>query len=360
MKSVSVPGGDDVPVSTARDPGKEPRGPRRLDVGAFVSRAGVPMVFIVMCIVFSIALPSTFPTGANITAMLASTSVLLVLSVALTIPLRAGDFDLSVAATMGFSAAVIGVLTVNDHVSLGLAILAGLAVGVVIGAINGLIIVVAGVNAFIATLGMLTVLGGLTFAITGGSVVVGLPTGLQSFWRQNILGIQLAVWFGWVLALVLLYIFEWTPLGRYLLFAGGNRDAARLTGLPVKMLRFGSFAAAGLLSAVGGLILAGTLGAVDPSVGPAYLLPPYSAAFLGTTTILVGRFNILGTVIGLYLVTVGITGLELFGAAQWVSDVFNGGILIVAVLFAQVGAKLFSRTATRARKRGEGNRASPS
>jgi ribose transport system permease protein len=320
------------------------RGPRRsVNVATVVSRGGVPIVLALLFLVFSITLPDTFPTFSNVSAMLTSTSVLIVLALALTIPLRAGDFDLSIAATMGFSAAIVAVLTVNHHVSLITAILAALAAGLVIGAANGVLIVGAGVNAFIATLGMLTVLSGLTYAITNGQVVLNLPGSLQSFWRHNFLGLQFAVWFGWLLALVLLYFFEGTPLGRYLLFVGGNQDAARLSGLPVRTLRFGSFLAAGFLSAVAGIILAGTLGAVDPSVASAYLLPPYTAAFLGTTTILVGRFNILGSVIGLYLVTVGITGLELLGVASWIGDVFNGGILIVAVLFARLGSKLASR-----------------
>lgn len=325
---------------TEREPRPTGFARRGLNAAALLSRGGVPIVLAVLFVVFSVTLPNTFPTFSNVSAMLASTSVLIVLALALTIPLRAGDFDLSIAANMGFTAAIVAVLTVNHHQSLPVAILAAIAAGVGIGALNGTLVVGAGLNAFIVTLGMLTVLSGLTYAITNGQVVLNLPQDLQSFWRYDFLGLQAAVWFGWGLALVLLYFFEGTPLGRYLLFVGGNRDAALLSGLPVRALRFGSFVVAGFLSAVAGIILAGTLGAVDPTVGSAYLLPPYTAAFLGTTTILVGRFNVVGTVIGLYLVTVGITGLELHGVASWIGDVFNGGILIVAVLFAQLGSKL--------------------
>jgi ribose transport system permease protein len=157
-------------------------------------------------------------------------------------------------------------------------------------------------------------------------------------------GFPLEVWYGWALAALLLYVYEYTPAGRYHLFVGGNRDVAALSGVPVRLVRIVSFAISGLVSGFAGLVLAGSLGAVDPSVSPAYLLPPYAAAFLGTTTILVGRFNVIGTIVGLYLVVVGVTGLELEGAESWISNVFDGSILLVAVIFAFFMTKLTTTT----------------
>ena len=85
-----------------------------------------------------------------------------------------------------------------------------------------------------------------------------------------------------------------------------------------------------------GILFAGSIGAVDPSVGHAYLLPPYAAAFLGSTTIQIGRFNAVGTVIGLYLLAIGVSGLQLMGSAGWVTDFFHGAALILAVAFAKL------------------------
>jgi ribose transport system permease protein len=134
-----------------------------------------------------------------------------------------------------------------------------------------------------------------------------------------------------VLAAIVWFIFEKTPYGRYLLFIGGNRDAARLTGLPVRRSRMIAFIVCGLLAAVAGLVMAGSLGAVDPTSGPSYLLQPYAAVFLGTTAIQPGRVNVIGTLLGLYLLVVGITGIELLGISGWITDAFNGGALVVAI-----------------------------
>jgi ribose transport system permease protein len=214
-----------------------------------------------------------------------------------------------------------------------------LLVGVVIGAINGFFIVNLGINAFIITLGSMTILSGLTFGITGGNVIVNLPPALLTFGRQELFGLPLAIYYGWTLALVLAYVYERTPIGRYLLFVGGNRDAARLAGLPVTQIRFLAFVFSSLISAFAGIVLASKLGAIDPTIGPSYLLPPYAAAFLGTTAVQIGRFNVGGTVIAIYMLIIGITGLLLMGSDPWVSDAFDGGALIVAVTFAGLAGR---------------------
>jgi ribose transport system permease protein len=268
--------------------------------------------------------------------MLSSQSVLLILALAVTIPLRSGDFDLSIAATMNLAASIVAVLIFKHHFAMVPATLVALAVGAGIGVINGILIVGIGVNAFVATLGTMTAIGGLTYGVTNNAVISGLTGSILSFSRLDVLGLPVAVVYGWGLAIIVWYVFEYTPVGRYLLFVGGNREASRLTGLPVRRLRFLAFVFAGLLSAFAGVLLAGTLGAADPSAGPQYLLPPYAAAFLGTTTIQVGRFNVVGTVVALYLLVVGVTGLVLLGAASWISDVFNGTALVLAVVFARL------------------------
>jgi ribose transport system permease protein len=259
---------------------------------------------------------------------------MLILALGITMPLRTGDFDLSIASNMGFCAALAGTLTLHG-VPVGLAIVIALAAGLGVGIINAILIVIVGINAFIATLGTMTILGGLAVAVTGGHVVSGLPDALTTLSRHDVvLGLPAGVFYGWILAAVLWYVYEYTPFGRQLLFVGGNPDAARLAGVPVRRVRMAAFILSGVFGAVGGIVLVGILGAVDPSIGPQFLLPPYAAAFLSTTAIQVGRFNVVGMLIGLYLLAVGITGLQLIGVASWISDVFNGGALVLAVGFA--------------------------
>jgi ribose transport system permease protein len=173
-------------------------------------------------------------------------------------------------------------------------------------------------------------------------VIVNLPADLLTMARYQILGLPTIVWIGWLLVAVAWYVYERTPLGRYLLFIGGSRESARLAGVHVERIRIGAFVACSLLSALAGVLLAGNVGEVDPSLSGQFLLQPFAGVFLGATTIAVGRVNALGTLVALYLLAVGITGLQLYGAQLWVSDVFNGAALVLAVTFARLAAR--SRT----------------
>jgi ribose transport system permease protein len=321
----------------------EPVSPLTSRISERVARFALVGVAVGTFLLFTILLPGVYATKPNIMAMLSSQSITLILTLAVLVPLRSGDFDLSVAANMVFCSALLGIMTRNGAVPLALAIVITLSVGLAIGLFNGFLIVVIGVNAFIVTLGAMTVLGGLAFGITGGSVLVNLPPALLQLGRTEILGLPLAIWYGWVLAVLLWYVFELTPLGRYLLFVGGNAESAELAGVPVRLTRMSAFAGSALLSAVAGVVLAAKFGSVDPTVAASFLLPPYAAAFLGTTVIQLGRFNVLGSIVGSYLLTIGITGLLLKGADPWVSDVFNGAALMAAVTFA----KLVSRKRVR-------------
>jgi len=284
---------------------------------------------------FSVALPDTFATQANFAAIVNSQALVLLLALAATIVLRTGDFDLSVAATMTFTAAIAAVLT-RDGDSLLLPVVIALAAGLLIGLINGILVVRVGVNSFVATLGMMTALGALAYAVTGSQVVFGIHGSILSIVRDDFLGLPLLTWYSWALVIVVWYVYERTPLGRYLLFVGGSPESARLAGLPVDRLRIGAFVATATLSSIFGILLAGYLAGLDPSVGPSYLLPPFVGAFLGATTIAVGRFNAIGTVVALYLLAVVITGLQLLGAASWVTDLFNGIALMIAVTLARL------------------------
>ncbi|HVB46666.1 MAG TPA: ABC transporter permease [Streptosporangiaceae bacterium] len=293
-----------------------------------------------MTVVFSVLRPYTFATAGNFQTIANSQSVLLILALGLTLPLSTGEFDLSIASGLGFAAILIGYLCGILHWSLLPAVLVILADGVLIGAINGLFVVRFGVNAFIVTLGTSTVLTGLTLAVSGGQVLNGVPASLSSFATYALAGLAIPVYIALALALLLWYVYEHTPLGRHITFIGFGREVARLAGLRVDALRAGAFIVSSVIAAGCGILAAGQLGAADPSAGPGYLLPAFAAAFLGTTTIRPGRFNAWGTVVALAFLEIGVTGLELLGAASWVEDVFNGAALIIAVTFA----RLVSRT----------------
>jgi ribose transport system permease protein len=154
------------------------------------------------------------------------------------------------------------------------------------------------------------------------------------------------VYYGLALAAIVWWIFDHTPMGRRLFFVGRGSEAARLAGVNVDRYRAVSFIVAAVGAAVAGIILSGSLGSVQPSVGPTYLLPAYAGAFLGATTIRPGRFNPWGTIIALYLLTTGIQGLQLLGADVWVSDSFNGAALLLGVGVAQLAGRRRGVTAS--------------
>jgi len=303
---------------------------------AALYRYAVVLVFVAMCAVFSGLLPDTFFTTGNFQTIVNSQAVLLLLSLALTLPLSVGEFDLSVASMLGFGATLLAYLSGSWHWPLAGALAAVIAVGALVGVLNGLFIVRFGVNAFITTLGTGTVLTGLTLAVSGGQILTGVPAAVSRFAAGEALGLAWPTYVAAGFALALWYIYEHTPAGRYLFFVGEGREVARLAGLPVARLRWLAFVFAAMVAAVCGIFAAGQLGSADPSVGPNYLLPAYAATFLGATTIKPGRFNSFGTVVALYLVVTGVTGLELLGAASWVEQVFDGGALVVAVTFARL------------------------
>jgi ribose transport system permease protein len=293
----------------------------------------------ILIVIFWIALP-TFMTGANWRGMIESQAVLILLALAVTLPLRTGDFDLSIGSVAVFSAAITAVcsshLGWNPYVS----ILLGLAGAAGVGIVNCVAILLLRIDAFITTLATMTIVYGLSLAITSTQVVIGIPAAVTNLSQTNVVfGLPAAAFYGWVAGLILWYFLRYRPLGLRTQFVGGNRDASRLIGLNVRRIRATAFMVSALLSGLAGIVLAGTIGAVDPTVGQQYLLQPYAAAFLGATAIQIGRFNVVGTIVGLYLIVVGVTGLELLGASPWISEVFYGGALIIAVGLSRIAAR---------------------
>jgi ribose transport system permease protein len=146
-----------------------------------------------------------------------------------------------------------------------------------------------------------------------------------------VLGLPLAFYYGLALTILVWYLMSHTPLGRYLHFVGSGRDVARLSGVRVEAIRAGSFLASALTAALAGVVLAGWLGASDVTVSSSYMLSSFAAAFLGASIIHPGRFNAWGTLIAVYFLVTGITGLELLGFAGWIESIFYGASLVVAV-----------------------------
>jgi len=320
---------------------------RRFRLSSLIERFGLLIVWMLVILFFGVKAPSTFLTFDNFSTMFGSQAVLLMLTLALLVPLTAGDYDLSVASILTLSSMLIAYLNVNDGWSIGLAILAAMVAGVIVGLINGLIITFFNIESLIVTLGTGTILNGLVLWLSGSSTISGVSSTLVKLVvEQRFLGIPLEFYYGLALTIVLWYVFEFTAPGRRLLFVGRGRAVARLSGLRVEYIRVVAMVVSGAISALAGALYVGTIGAADPTSGLAYLLPSFAAAFLGTTTIVPGRFNPWGSFTSVYFLVTGITGLTILGAENYVTDIFYGAALVVGVVLSQVARW---RSARRAR-----------
>jgi ribose transport system permease protein len=239
---------------------------------------------------------------------------------------------------LGITSVVMGWLNVTHGVPIGLAIVASLVVGLLVGAINAFLVVKIGIPSLVATLGTSTVLAGASLGISNSVVVAGIDFGFTDFMSNGPFDLPIAVYFAFGLAAVLWYFYEYTPAGRYLGFVGSGPEVARLSGLPVARYRAGALIATSFTASLAGVVLTGTLGSSDPTVGTTFLLPAFAGAFLGATTIKPGKFNAWGTVVALVFLVTGITGLNLVGITGWIEQVFYGSALILSVTIGRLTA----------------------
>jgi ribose transport system permease protein len=173
--------------------------------------------------------------------------------------------------------------------------------------------------------------------MTNSSTIGGIDEALvNAVVGVRIGGIPLAFYYALIAVVAMWYVFDYTPLGQRLLFVGRGREVARLNGVAVDRVRSGALVASAALAAAAGVVYAGVLGSADPYSGLNFLLPAFAAAFLGATTILPGRFNPWGAIVAVYFLATGITGLTMLGIPLWVTNVFNGGALILAVTISQL------------------------
>ena len=299
-------------------------------------RFSLLLVLLLLVVVFSILLPKTFGTFANLRTIMGTQAVLMIVALGLTFPLAAGEFDLSFGGVLGLSSTLVALLTVNLGWEILPAIVVSIAAGLLVGLINAVIVIRLGVNSLITTLGTGTILVGLSLAISNNQVIAGGTGPLASAATGLLFGLPYPVYFALGLAVIVWYVYEFTPFGRYVYFTGEGREVARLSGLPVNRIRLAVFLLVALFASVAGIVNFGRLGSADPNIGSLYLLPAFATVFLGATAIKPGRYNAWGTVIAVYVLVVGITGLQLLGGAGWLEQIFNGTALVLAVVFSVV------------------------
>lgn len=303
-----------------------------LSWAAGAERFGLLAILIALVVVFSV-LNAEFATSANWQNIIASQSVVLVIALALVVPLIAGNFDLSVGSVAILSSIAMSGAQQNSGASLVVAGAVGILAGTLVGIINGFLVTKLRLNALIATLGTSVIIAGLIDAYTGGNAIVnGISPSLTTFGSGELIGISNLAIVAGVTAIVIAYLLTKTPYGRKLFAIGSSKPAAQLVGIRVNRVVFASFVISGTLAGMAGVLMLAQQGSGNPAAnGLSVLLPALAAVYLGASTLFPGQFNVPGTILGLLLVAVLVSGLTLQGAAAWVQPVATGGALILAV-----------------------------
>jgi len=303
----------------------------------YTEQFGLIVVWLLLIALFGAMRPDTFLTWPNLSTILGSQAVLVVLTLGLIIPLTANDFDLSIAFVMTLSSMTVAVLNVNYGVGIGWAILAALALGVAVGLVNGVLITVFRIHSLIVTLGTGTFIHGFTLWMSDSMTISGIsPTLMDAVIVNRLFGIPLEFYYATGLAALVWYLLDYTALGRRILFVGRGREVARLSGINTDRIRIACLGVSGFFGALAGVLYAGTQGAADPVSGVSYQLPAFAAAFLGSTSIVPGRFNPWGSTVAVYFLVTGITGLVFMGFSSFIQEMFYGGALVVAVCLSQL------------------------
>jgi ribose transport system permease protein len=296
------------------------------------------VLLLILCLFFSIT-TDTFFTSDNLTNLVAVQSVTALVTFAALLPLIVGQFDLSLGYMVGIIAMIGAYFSTKGWGTIEVMLIMAVA-GALIGVINGILTVRFQISAFIATLGVGIILSGFTSAISNGEVLYeGVPETIVKIGRDKFLGLGISAWLVVVIAIVLVYVLEHTPLGRRLYATGGSEPVAYLAGVRTGRMKIVAFVGAGLLVAIASIFQLGQTGSASPSFGPELLLPAYAGAFLSVVSYRPGYFNVPGAIIAVLLLAVGFNGLSLMGVPFWGQPLFNGAVLLLAVLGARAESR---------------------
>lgn len=303
--------------------------------GLSLATYGVLGTFAACFILFAILRTSAFLTGSNLAGISNVAAIDALLAAGITVPLIMKDFDLSIGSAASLSSAVSIVLLSNDGWPVAGAIALALGVGAAVGLLNGLIVAVLGASSFIATLAMGSVLTGLEYLLTNQRTIVGnVPDAFLTIGSASVGGVILPVFIVVVVVAIIAAMLTQTALGRYVQAVGSNADASRIVGLPVTRLRVLGFLVSGVCAALAGIFISAIAGNSFPNAGSGHLLPAFAAAFLGATLFPARRFSAVGAAVAAWLLEMVATGLVELNLASWTINVFNGAVLIAAILTA--------------------------
>jgi ribose transport system permease protein len=313
-----------------------------------LSRFQSLIALFMLCLVISL-LSDKFLTATNIWNVMRQISVNICISVGMTLVVLTAGIDLSVGSILALCAAITASLLKNgieipsSNLYIGFtilgAIIAGLLAGALLGWFNGWTITKFKVPPFVATLAMLTIARGLTMLWTKGFPISNLGENFAWLGTGWFLGIPLPVWISGIIVLISTIITNKTKLGRYIYAIGGNENAATLSGINIKKIKIVVYTIAGMLAAVGGILVTSRLDAAQPNAGTGYELDSIAAVVIGGTSLSGGRGSVLGTVLGAIIIGVLNNGLVLLNVSPFWQQVVKGFVILIAVVIDKMNSK---------------------
>ncbi|MEN5015032.1 ABC transporter permease [Erwinia sp. Eh17-17] len=292
--------------------------------------AGTLIGLLIIVVTFSFLSP-VFWTLPNLLNILQQSSINAIIALGMTLVIISGGIDLSVGPTAALSA-VLGATLMVAGVPVPLAVMATLGVGALCGVFSGTLVAYAGLQPFIVTLGGLSLFRALALIFTNGNPVFGIPMEFRNLVNSTVFGVPTPIIVVVVIALFLWVVMNKTPLGEYILAVGGNEEAARVAGVPVKRTKVTVFVISGVLASLAALILIARLGAAEPTIGNLWELDAIAAAAIGGASLMGGKGSIVGTLIGAVILGALRNGLTLLNIQAFYQLLATGLIIIIAML----------------------------
>ena len=285
---------------------------------------------LILCIVISFITPR-FLSVSNIKNILTQVSVNAVIAVGMSFVILTGGIDLSVGSILAISGAVAASI-VKSTGNLFLAIIVALAIGSIVGLINGILVSKGRIQAFIVTLSTMIIFRGVTYVCTNGTPISGLGQSFSSIGNMMVLGIPIPVVFMVIVFGIAFYVLSQTRYGRYIYALGGNEDSARLSGINTDKIKTLVYVICGAAAALSGIIVTSRIGSASPNAGVGFELDAIAAVVLGGTTLVGGEGSVVGTIIGALIIGVLNNGLNLMNVSPFYQSIIKGIVILLAVM----------------------------
>jgi ribose transport system permease protein len=294
------------------------------------NRFGPAIMLMAVVAGMSIAHPD-FLTISNLMTIGLQAAVRALLAIGELLVIISGGIDLSVGTAMSLSMVTMGLYVINSHGSLEIGMLIAIATGVLVGLVNGTLVAFLGLPPFIITLGMLGIAQGLALTLSSGFSMYGFPKEFDFLGGGQVIGIPVPIIILAVMALVASFIFRETKLGRYAYAIGGGEEAARRAGIPVRRFKVAIYAFCGGLVGISSIVLSSRINSAHPGIGLGYELDAIAAVVIGGASLMGGRGNVSGAIIGALTMAAIRFGLNVMAVTPFIQQIVIGVILIIAV-----------------------------